>query len=127
MIISPFTEEQARNICSDYQYLCGLPIDKKVPGKGVISCVTIAPYDQAKQWQFAQYYKDYRDPVKALKFYKGTQFSVLVLSVPLLRKRGVFFADLITILSQHGIFFDATRYAIARAHFNGSGPYRKAE
>lgn len=110
MITTPFTFVQASAICRDYQHLCGRIMDQQVLGKGYIECVAVAPYETAKKWLFAQFYRDNRDPVKALQFYKGNDYDVIVLSLPLLRKRGIFFTDLHTYALEQHIPFDPFHY-----------------
>ncbi len=104
------TLEQAHAISLDYQYIIGSVYDKSQLGKGRIECIAIAPYDEAKQWQFAQYYREFRDPQKSIQFYKGDQYDVLVLSIPLLRKRGIHFLDLRSYVAENDIPFNIHRY-----------------
>jgi|SRR5690606_31095131 hypothetical protein len=115
MIRTPFTFAQASVICRDYQHLCGRVIDPQVLGKGYVECVAVAPFDEAKKWLFAQYYKDNRDPVKSLRFYKGQEYDVIILSFPLLRKRGVCYADLRTFVAEHHIPYDPVYYEKIRS------------
>jgi len=95
-------------------------MDQQVLGKGYVECVAVAPYDTAKKWLFAQFYRENRDPVKALQFYKGQEYDVILLSLPLLRKRGIFFTDLYTYTTEQQIPFDLVYYE----RFKGRGTGR---
>ena len=90
----PLTKAQARDICRDFQFLIGQYFDKAAPGKGCIACIAVAPFEESRQWQFAQYYKEVRDAGRSLQFYTGNDFDVIVLALPLLRKRGIHFQRL---------------------------------
>lgn len=96
----PFTLKQALALCQHYQGLIGNSFDKLILGKGIIECVAVAPYEESKQWQFAQFYREVKDPWKALQFYRGTDFDVVVLATPFLRKRNVSFKDIRTYLEE---------------------------
>jgi len=110
MMTSPLSAAQASMLCQDYQQLTGSIFDKGSLGKGYIECVAIAPFEESKQWLFAQYYREYRDAQKALKFYHGTEFDVIVLSIPFLRKRGILFKSLREYIQENNLPFQPARY-----------------
>lgn len=121
MLIPPFTLEQAIAICRDYQAIIGSIFEKESLGKGYIECVAVAPYEEAKQWLFAQYYKEYRDATKALSFYKGHEYDVIIIAIPFLRKRSIEYKSLMTYLTENNIPFDPYRYqAVSRPSFTDS-------
>lgn len=95
----------------DYQHLVGLPFDGKALGMGRIECVAVAPYDEAKKWLFAQYCREYEDAVKALRFYSGSEYDVVLLSRPMLRKRKILFRDLRGYLAEFNLPFAGEKYA----------------
>jgi len=96
----PFTLQQAIILCKHYQKLIGSHFDRWIPGKGTIECVAVAPFETSKQWQFAQFYKETKDPLRALRFYQGTDFDVVVLATPFLRKRNIHFKDIRAFLEE---------------------------
>jgi hypothetical protein len=88
------TYAQAQTLCKRFQYLCGKALDPHLMGKGIIECVAVAPFDESHKWMFAQLYRELEDPVKALSLYKGSEFDVILLAFPLLRKRGINYTEL---------------------------------
>jgi hypothetical protein len=72
----PLTLSQALAIARDYQYLNSSSFDKAALGKGHIECIAVAPFDDSKQWLFAQYYLETKDPIRSLQFYNGPQYAV---------------------------------------------------
>ncbi len=100
MNVKPLSFAQAEAVAKRFQYLIGRPIDPSVMGKGIIQCVAVAPFEKSHKWMFAQLYKEYEDPKKALGLYKGDQFDVVLLAFPLLRKRGVNYLELSQYLAQ---------------------------
>jgi len=112
MIRKSFSLEQATTFCNDYQFLKGNIFDKEKIGMGIIECVAIAPFDESKQWLFAQYYRETKNPVKALQFYNGKEFDVILMALPMLRKRGIHFMDLRSYLYKNNIFFNQARYEL---------------
>ena len=103
MKTTPLTLAQANALSRDYQNLIGSFFEKETLGKGYIECIAVAPYEESKQWQFAQYYKECKDPLRSLQFYKGPHYEVIALAVPILRKRGILYRDLRNYLSEHNI------------------------
>jgi hypothetical protein len=90
----PLTLEEAINLSRKYNFLSGQLFDKESLGKGIIDIVTPAPFEESKQWLFAQYYRETRDARKALQFYSGNSYSVVVLSIPILRKRAILYKEI---------------------------------
>jgi hypothetical protein len=107
----PITKQQAQAICHEHQHFVGASFDPNIPGKGYITCITAAPYDTARQWQFAQFYLDCNDAVKALRFYKGEYFVPLVMSIPVIRKRSIVFQDLRAYLHANNMPMHIVRFA----------------
>ena len=120
--LTPLTFSQAVAISGDYQPLIGSLFEKGVIGKGCIECIAPAPYEESKQWLFGQYYKELKDPVKALQFYKGPEYTVVALSIPVLRKRGILYRDLRSYLAENDIPFYNTRYFEPKRVTYGSYP-----
>ena len=110
MKTTPLTLAQAIALSRDYQNLVGSIFEKNTLGKGYIECIAVAPYEESKQWLFAQYYKECKDPLRSLQFYKGPQYEVIALAVPILRKRGILYRDLRNYLSEHNIPYQRGRY-----------------
>jgi len=110
MKTTPLTLAQALKICQDYQYLNGSIFDRDTLGKGYIECIAVAPYEESKQWLFAQYYRECKDPIRSLQFYNGPEYDVIVLSIPILRKRGILYRDLRGYLQQNNIPFYNTSH-----------------
>jgi hypothetical protein len=112
----PLTLNEAMNICRHYQHLNGNVFDKKSLGKGYIECIAVAPFEESKQWLFAQYYHEFRNPNKALQFYNGKDYDVIVLSIPVLRKRGIHYQDLRSYLSDNNVSFARQRQGREEAY-----------
>jgi hypothetical protein len=124
MITTPLTLQQASELCRDYQNLVGRIFEKDALGKGYIECIAVAPYEESKQWLFAQYYKECKDPKRSLQFYNGPHYEVIALSVPILRKRGILFRDLRGYLLEHDIPFYKNRYDGRTINFSKPSPAR---
>jgi len=114
---TPLSLTHALAACRDYQYLNGSIFEKETLGKGHIECVAVAPFEESKQWLFAQYYRETKDPVRALQFYNGPHYDVLVLAIPVLRKRAIHFRDLRSYLFENNIPFQANRYDIREMEY----------
>ena len=94
----PFTRLQAKAISEAYQYLLKDPFyGDGGEQKGLIECISIAPYDEINKWIFIQHYKDYRCAGKALEFYHVPYFNVTVIS-DRIHTDDFAFADLVTYL-----------------------------
>ena len=78
---------EAIRLRTQLQPLIGQPIDEEIIGNGKIECVAISPFEEARQWQFVQFYKMSNDAENALKFYSGHEFDVILISRPVLKKR----------------------------------------
>jgi len=70
--------KQALSVCSDYQDIIGklyLAADNTME---VVAAVCIAPYDKKSKATFIDRYKIYRDVEKAISFYQGLDYDVVV-------------------------------------------------
>ena len=125
MTLAPMTLTQALALSRDYQNLIGRCFEKGTLGKGNIECIAVAPYEESKQWLFAQYYKECKDPKRSLQFYQGPHYDVVALSIPILRKRGILYKDLRSYLIENNLPFLRSRYEgchpIASQPMAGSG------
>lgn len=77
-----YTKDEANDICEHYTYLIGTSYIEELKTKGIIECVTIAPYDDLNKWIFFQSYLENRDPVKAIKYYQVPFFDVILIVLP---------------------------------------------
>ena len=104
------TYAQAQLLCKRFQYMCGKAIDPNVMGKGIIECVAVAPFEQSHKWMFAQLYREYKDPHRALGLYKREAYDVILLAFPLLRKRGVNYIELQKYIALYHGSLEASAY-----------------
>lgn len=76
---APYSLEQAKKLCAEYQYLAGQAFAK---GKdAVIETITIAPFDEASRKRFLIFYFLFNNAESALvQEYKGLLFDVLVIA-----------------------------------------------
>ncbi|MGN6567259.1 MAG: hypothetical protein ACTHJ0_04870 [Flavipsychrobacter sp.] len=72
------TRKQALNISKEYQNIVGKLYLSKDQVMEVIEAVTIAPYDKKNKSTFVEKYKIYRDTEKAISFYEGVDYDVVV-------------------------------------------------
>lgn len=109
--MKPLTLKQSKAICEDFQFLKGqlfnnIPTDEKV-----VDCIAIAPFDEINKWIFINYYAEYQDVEKALEYYCGPFYDVLVIS----KLQGDFgmhdYCDLRTYLQKHALAFNVNDYA----------------
>ncbi len=102
MIEHSFTLAQALAICEDYQHLEGKVYDET----DRIACVAVSPLDPLNKYIFNRYYIDSKDPLKALQFYHGPYYDVMVIS-----GTDVKYMDLRSFLKNRGIPFEKEKYA----------------
>ncbi len=62
----PISNQEATAICKRFQHLIGNPFDATTPGRGTIEAIVPAPWEEAHQWQFAQYFRDFKDGEKCV-------------------------------------------------------------
>ena len=75
----PLTYRQALAVCKEYQNLIGKSFDPTEHWNEV-ECVAVAPYDEINKWIFTRYYSDLKSPVKALEYYEGHFYDVVVIA-----------------------------------------------
>ena len=102
MIDQTFTFDQALAICRDYQHWVGKAYD----GSDTIECIAISPLDPLNKYIFNTYYLDSKDAVKALQFYYGPYYDVMVISSMHLK-----YMDLRSFLKSRNIVFEKEKYA----------------
>ena len=101
MIENSFTREQAVLACKDYQHLKGVEFDES----SFVRELAVAPLDPLNKWIFNNYYAESGDAVRALEFYHGPFYDVMVISTEKMK-----YCDLRTFLRQRNIKFDPAKY-----------------
>jgi hypothetical protein len=76
---APYSLVEAKQICSDYQYLTGHSFEKN--GDISINCIAISPFDQINKERFIMYYLLLNNAELALSMdFKGLLFDVMVIA-----------------------------------------------
>lgn len=70
--------EQAKNLCEKNQYIIGdkITLDSE---QYIVRNIGVSPCDKINMLLFLELYKEMKDLVKAVSFYKGTKFDVAVI------------------------------------------------
>lgn len=74
------TLDEARTVCSDYQYLVGHALTTEPTDFSIIECVAVAPHDEVNKWIFAHHYFEGEQPGDALNFYACPFYDVILLA-----------------------------------------------
>lgn len=100
MRTSPYSLQEARELCEQYQYLAGQPFSAS--SNAVIENVIICPFDEASRKRFLIYYFLFNNPEKALsQEYKGLLYDVLVIGRSVLDEHELQQDDLATWLAEN--------------------------
>jgi hypothetical protein len=112
MVHEPLTLAEARAICDEYKSLQG---GVRLAGKGdleVIEEVVIAPYGKLNKLLFFALYKEIRDPLKALEFYKHPEYDVILILRELVALGNGYFShmDIRSYLEETGSYINIHSY-----------------
>jgi len=88
------TKEQAVATCRDYRYLIGNQIRNGSRITGVIEDLVVAPLDGVNQHRFLNGYKKTQDAGRAISFYEGKLFTVLLVVRSVLLRNEISAVDL---------------------------------
>jgi hypothetical protein len=100
MSTSPYSLQEARELCEQYQYLAGQPFS--AGGNTVIENVIICPFDEASRKRFLIYYFLFNNAEKALwQEFKGLLFDVLVIGRSVVDEHELLQEDLATWLAEN--------------------------
>lgn len=109
MKTAPYSLIEAKQICTDFQYLAGQSFGDN--NGTPISCIAISPFDQMNKKRFIMYYLLFNDAEMALEQdFKGMLFDVLVMAPTL--DGQLFHEDLSTWLSKNKPYFEFERETI---------------
>jgi hypothetical protein len=71
---------EARLLCRQYQHLSGRILFNEPTDLYKIECITVAPHDDLNKWIFAHNYINGDSLDKAMEFYTGPYYDVLLLA-----------------------------------------------
>jgi len=74
------TKKEALNTCKNYQPIIGKLYLTKDNGVEVVEAICIVPFDKKNKAIFIERYKIYRNPDKAISFYDGGDYTVMVIT-----------------------------------------------
>jgi hypothetical protein len=101
MIENSFTREQAIAASKDYRHLVGQGYDDTC----LVADIVVSPLDPLNKWIFNNFYAEQGNARKALEFYQGPFYDVMVIA-----SAGMKYTDLRSFLKQNGIEFDPAKY-----------------
>jgi hypothetical protein len=110
------TLRQAEAISNDFQDLLGQFIDPYANRYKYIQYVVPAPYDERSRQFFMYLWTQVGCPAKALQFYKGDMYDVIVVAGDPCLEDYPDFIDLRTFLKEHEGNFDLSAYAAMTKH-----------
>jgi hypothetical protein len=98
MKLAPYTLEEAKKLCAEYQYLKDQSFAKDTDA--VIECITIAPYDKVSRQRFLIFYFLLNSAESALaNEYKGLLYDVLIIARSVADEQELLHEDLNTWLA----------------------------
>ncbi len=96
----PLSREEAENLSKEYQYLSGREFLDGENNSSTVECVTIAPFDPINKLILLHEYKDCRNCEKAMDFYAGYDFDVVVITLVQKERAYLEYADIASFLEQ---------------------------
>jgi hypothetical protein len=79
MKLPPYTLQEAKDLCAEYQLVTGMPFEEG--NNATIDMVIVTPYDQNSTNRFLMLYLMLNDANAALSLdYSGNQYDVIVVS-----------------------------------------------
>jgi hypothetical protein len=80
MEFTPFTLTEATEVWDDFSDLPDTELRFGSKGNLLVDRLVICPFGKEDKEQFIAIFKDSKDPVEALKNYKGDEFDVLIIA-----------------------------------------------
>jgi hypothetical protein len=102
--------KQAQIVCADYQHLIGNQIKKGWKTIAIIEEILVVPFDDFNKHRFLEEYKKTKNYNRALDFYTGKIYDLLIIGKPILNPRDVYTCDLRKYLTDSGQPFSPERY-----------------
>ena len=93
--------EQAQATCDEHSYLIGEKIKNGIRVTGEVTRVIIAPFDGISQHRFLKEYMRTQDEHQALKQYKGSLFTILLVVKPIVNPTQLFTLELDAFMRQY--------------------------
>lgn len=95
--------DQAQALCAEHGYLIGTQIKKGWKITGIIDRIIVAPLDGVSQYRFLKEYKISGNAAKAIKFYQGNFYSVLLVVRSVISKTQYTTMDLDAYMAAEGM------------------------
>ena len=103
MDLTPFTKEEAIDICDDFEDLIGTKFSNEESILMKIDNVVIGPYYDEDITAFASNYLLTKDKDAALSFYNNDEYDVFVIAYPVDDKEQYFYTNIRSFAGVNGV------------------------